>query len=102
PRIRELMAKVEVKEDKNITAQFPDKLQCRIEIVLKNGERKVAQTDYPRGHYKNPMSDDEANAKFRGLAQRALSKQGVDRALDALWELDSAPNLNAIFEAVRL
>jgi 2-methylcitrate dehydratase len=102
PRIQQLMDKIEVKEDKEITRQFPDKLKCRIEIATKGGGRKIAETDYPRGHYKNPMNDDEVNTKFRGLAQRALSKDGVERALDALWQLDSAKDLGAIFKAVKV
>ena len=79
PRIRQLIDKIEVKEDPELTRRFPQFLPCRIEITTKSGERKVAQTDYPRGHYKNPMSDEEVNDKFRGLAQRALPKSVSSR-----------------------
>lgn len=96
------MDKIKVKEDKKITRQFPEKLKCRIEITTNGGGRKVAESDYPRSHYKNPMTDKEVNAKFRGLTQRALPKKGVDRALDALWQLDTARDLNVIFEAVEV
>ena len=46
------------------------------------------------------MSDDEVNAKFRDLARRALPDERVSRALDALWQLDAAPDLDAIFKEV--
>ena len=68
--------------------------------MTRSGERKIATTDYPRGHYENPMSDEEVGAKFRAMAKRALPAQKVEQALDALWRLDAAPDLNAIFDAV--
>ena len=101
PRILQLIDRIEVKEDAEFNSRFPRRMPCRIEITTKNGERKVATTDYPSGHCKNPMTDNEVNAKFRGLAQRALPQQRVDHALDALWKLDTATNLDAIFEAVK-
>ena len=101
PRIRQLIDKIEVKEDVELTRRGPECLPCRMEIKTRSGERKVAQTDYPRGHYKNPMTDEEVNAKFRNLAQRALPQERIAQALDALCRLDAAPDLDAIFSAVQ-
>jgi len=102
PRIRELIDKIEIVEDPELSRRFPHSMPCRIEIKLKNGERKVGVSDNPRGHDKNPMTDDEVNAKFRSLAKRVLPPARVEQTLEALWQLDSAPNLNAVFEAVKI
>jgi hypothetical protein len=48
------------------------------------------------------MTDQEVNAKFRDLAQRSLPQDRIGVALDALWRLDAANDLGAIFEAVRI
>ena len=101
PQIRQLMDRIDVMEDEKLTRLGPQCLPCRIEIKTRKGECKVAETDYPRGHYKNPMTDDEVNAKFRDLAQRVLSQERIGRALDGLWQLDTATGLGAIFEAVQ-
>jgi 2-methylcitrate dehydratase len=101
PRIRNLMDRIAVREDPELTRQFPDRLPCRIEIVAKNGDRKTATVDYPRGHYKNPMSDDEIEQKFRSHALRALSEERVGPALAALWQIDSVDDLGGVFDAVR-
>jgi len=101
PRIRELMDRIAVKEDPELTRQFPDRLPCRIEIVSRSGEQKTATTDYPRGHYKNPMSDEEIENKFRSHAQRSLPAERMGPALATLWKTDSAKNLSGIFSAVR-
>jgi 2-methylcitrate dehydratase len=103
PRILGLIDRIEVKEDPALTqAASGDKLPCRMEITTKSGERKVAVVDYPRGHALNPMSDEEVSDKFRGVARRALAADRVAGALETLWRLDAAPNLDAIFDAVRV
>jgi 2-methylcitrate dehydratase len=102
PRIRELIDKIEVREDPELTSQFPQGMPCRVEIETKSGEHIVEKTDNGRGHYKNPMSDDEINAKFHNLAQRVLPQQRIEGALAALWQLDTAPDLDAVFDAMRI
>lgn len=101
PRIRELIDKIEIREDPELTRRFPEQMPCRIEIKLKSGETKVGTAENPRGHDKNPMTDDEVSAKFRNLAQRVLPQARVEQMLSAIWRLDTASNLDAIFEAMR-
>jgi 2-methylcitrate dehydratase len=101
-RIRNLMDRIAVKEDPELTRRFTEgQLPCRIEIASHGGERKTASTDYPRGHYQNPMSDEEIEKKFRGYAQRRLPAERIGPALAALWKIDTAKNVNGIFEALK-
>lgn len=102
PRIHRLSDKISVKEDAELSRQFPHCVPCRIEITTKSGERKVASTDYPRGHVQNPMTDDEVNAKFRSLAERTLPHAASEHALELLWKLDEAADLGMVFEALRV
>ena len=99
-RIRQLIDKIKVVADEEITSQSREKLPCRIEITTKKGERKFAATDYPRGHHLNPMTDEEVNGKFRGFAQKALSSKRIEDVLDILWHLDTATDLSALFTAM--
>jgi 2-methylcitrate dehydratase len=102
PGIRALMDRITVKEDPELTRRVADgKLPCRIEVVSRSGVRKIAATDYPRGHYKNPMSDGEIEEKFRTHAGRVLPDDRIESALRTLWEIDRAPNLDALFAAVQ-
>ena len=100
PRIYRLIDKIAIKEDPEFSRQFPNSIPCRIEIVTRNGQRKVAVGDYPRGHFRNPMTDDEVSAKFRDLAGRVLPRVRVDQALNRLWGLEEATDLGAIFDSV--
>ena len=102
PRIRELIDKIEIREDPELTRRFPNEMPCRIEIKLKNGEIKVGSADNPRGHDKNPMTDAEISVKFRMLAHRVMPSAQAERLLAAAWQLESAANLDAVFDAMRL
>lgn len=102
PGIRALMDRISVKEDPELTRGVSDgKLPCRIEVVSRSGARKIAATDYPRGHCKHPMNDGEIEEKFRAHARRILPDERVDLALRTLWEIDRAPNLDTLFAAVK-
>jgi 2-methylcitrate dehydratase len=103
PRTMDLIDRIVIREDPALTqAAAGDKLPCRMEVRTRDGATRTIAVDYPRGHHLNPMSDEEIEDKFRGVARRALDEARMRRALDALWKLDTAPNLDAIFDAVRI
>lgn len=89
PAVAELMCKVKVTEDPALTAQYPEGAPGRVTIRMRTGETHVAEIRYPRGHEKSPMSDAEVENKFRDLCAGRLGVQGCDRALKALWQLES-------------
>lgn len=62
----------------------------------------IANVDYPRGHYKNPMTDEEVNARLRSLAGWVLSNLRVEQALDWLWKLEDAADLDPMFEMLEI
>ena len=100
--VHELADRIAVKEDKEYSRQFPDKIPCRIEIRTKSGKELMAYVDYPRGHSGNPMTDEEVSDKFRMLAGRKLDKRQVERALEVMWAFDTAAGLDPLFESVRI
>ena len=102
PRILGLIDKVEVKEDPEFTPQFPRRMPCRIEITTRKGEHKVVTNANALGHYNNPMTDDQINAKFCSLAQRTLPPARVSGALDKLWKFDTTADIDTVFDAVRI
>ena len=101
PVVNELVDRVSIKEDPGLTRKFPQAFPCRIEIVTRDGQRKIAATDFPRGHHQNPMTDDEINTKFRGFAGRVLTREQKESALDQLWNLEKAATLINLFESMR-
>lgn len=74
----------------------PHSNPCRIEIVLKSGKRKYTSVDHPRGHVKNPASDEDIERKFVGLNQGMMSRARVRRLLDLCWKLDELDDVSEI------
>ena len=66
--IKNLTQKVRVVEDDNLTAQSPAVRGARVSICLKNGEEFEATCLYPKGEPENPLTQEELENKFRGLA----------------------------------
>jgi len=54
----------------------------------------------PRGHWDNPLSDDELRAKFLALATPALGRVAREVA-DLVGALDRAPGLKPLLERLR-
>jgi len=102
PRIHRLSAKIAVKEDPDFTRQFPGRVPCRIEARMRDGTRKTVTIDCPRGHYLDPMTDAEVEAKFRALARRVLPQQRIEQTLQLVWHLDAARSPDPIFAAMRI
>ncbi|MBI4495597.1 MAG: MmgE/PrpD family protein [Deltaproteobacteria bacterium] len=97
PQVRALMQKVSVTPNSEL-----DKFGAAgiSEITTVTGEVYQARVDYPRGHPKNRMPDDELNAKFASMATPVVGKARAQRLQRMIWrfeELDSvAPFMRAL------
>ena len=54
---------------------------CDLEVVTKSGQTFASQVAYHKGHYKNPLSDDEVGEKFLSLAEGVLPASRADGLL---------------------
>lgn len=66
--IKNLTRKVSVIEDKNLTAQSPAVRGAKVTIYTKDGEECEAPCLYPKGEPENPLTQEELDSKYRGLA----------------------------------
>lgn len=87
--IKNLTRKVRVIEDDNLTAQSPAVRGARVSICLKNGEEFEATCLYPKGEPENPLTQEELENKFRGLAvYGGLTKEECDEVISEVWKED--------------
>ena len=66
--IKNLTQKVRVVEDENLTEQSPAVRGARVTIFMKDGNEHEAACLYPKGEPENPLTQEELEEKFRGLA----------------------------------
>jgi 2-methylcitrate dehydratase len=100
PALRPLMKKLTVVEEPEFTRRYPAESCTRIEVKTIDGRRVAAETNYPKGHRRNSLTDGEVEGKFRGLASAALGTQGCDRVLGEVWSLEKAATLDRLFESL--
>jgi 2-methylcitrate dehydratase PrpD len=93
-------ARVSVVEDPTLTAMFPAKWACRVELLLRDGRRLVRQVDVPKGEPENPLSADEISAKFHQLADPVLGPAGAGQLEGAIRGLPGAPDTGTIAAAL--
>ena len=84
PTIRAQLAKVRVEADPEIEAVFPRLQRARVEILTRAGERFETVLDYPKGDPRNPLTDQEIQAKMEALASGIASPDDVKRFVDTI------------------
>lgn len=102
PRIAALATKVELVQDVKFQALYPRAMPTRIEIETVSGDKFEAETFCAKGHFKNPMSAAEVEAKFRKLTAGILLPAQIDRAIQAVCEIDTEKSIAALMDALKV
>lgn len=100
PEIHKLADKVAVVEDPSFTAIFSKKIPCRVVIELNDGRILSRESEYPRGHVKNPMTVEEIEGKFKTLASRVISSEKTSEALRLLRSIEDWSGFDELFHAL--
>jgi 2-methylcitrate dehydratase len=98
PNLRPLMNKIKVSENPEFTRVFPEVVMSVVEVVTRSGEKLVERGTYPKGHIRNPMTDQEVEAKFLGLCQGVLKPDQCRQALAALWRLEEIQDVGRVLD----
>ncbi len=98
PNLLAFLKKITVRHDPSMDARYPEGIPNRITLRLKDGRTLTEENTFPRGHARNPMSDEEVEAKFRRLTAWALSPARQDEVLRFLWNLESQPGIAPLME----
>ena len=86
PAIQALTDKVVVSENEEFSALCPQKRVGVVTIKTKSGVF-TDRVDYPKGEPENPLSRQELEEKFRGLATFAgLSHSDCDKVIEEVWK----------------
>jgi 2-methylcitrate dehydratase len=96
PRLLDLVSKVHCAPSAEADLHEKEYNMTDFEVVLKSGQRKSVRVDYHRGHWKNPMTDTELEAKFRSLAGRQLSAKRIEGLLEQLRNVEKMPKAGAL------
>ena len=93
PEILGLVKKIKYVVDEELE-RLPVKMcPSRVTIKLKNGTVYTKRVDYAKGTVQNPMTKEELEDKFRGLASMVLSDDGVENIIQTVRRLEELDNV---------
>lgn len=69
---------------------------AKVTIKLKNGTIYKERIDCAKGPVGNPMTKDDIENKFRGLASVVLPDDQVEKVIQTVWGLDKLDNVNKL------
>jgi len=90
PKVRELIDKVVLQGDPMLDKFRPAGIS---EIITKQGKKYCLRVDYPRGHARNPMTDEEVVEKFKSMASRYMSEDHMEQIIDTVFSLDKLDDI---------
>ncbi len=85
PMVRQLIDRVTIAVDPSLEHTV---VGGRAEITIAGGAVYTRQVDYFKGHYKNPMKDEELQEKFRGMASAYFDDETVRGLIGTIYDLE--------------
>jgi len=73
-----------------IPTQGFTKQNIGVEVILRDGSRRAAEVQIPKGHPDNPLTEAEVKEKFRRLASPRLGEAGAERVQELVDRLEKA------------
>jgi 2-methylcitrate dehydratase len=96
PALLDLLSRVEVSADPELSSRYPASTPNRI-VVTTTAEQSIArEVEFPRGHSGNPMTDAELEGKFERLADGKISAGRQAEVLERLWDLEAESDLGSL------
>jgi 2-methylcitrate dehydratase len=100
PSLLELIQKVKGVADEEIERTFPALYRCDMSIRMKDGKVHRTRVDYPKGDPRNPITDDELDAKFAALAEPVLPPGKVKEAIGVIRSIEREATLEKLFASL--
>jgi 2-methylcitrate dehydratase len=98
PVLSALVQKIRMSRNADLNKLYPEGIPNLLKITTSDGQTYSKQVTYPRGHAKNPMTDEEVEDKFRRQAAQVLSKIQIDEILSDLWHLEEQDEIGTLLQ----
>jgi 2-methylcitrate dehydratase len=96
-KVIELIDKIDLRGDPSLDKARPAGIS---EIVTKQGQTYRCRVDYPRGHARNPMTDEEIVGKFKSMAVKRMKDGEIGRLIDAVFSLDEVEDIGKLNQMI--
>jgi 2-methylcitrate dehydratase PrpD len=97
--IQALSRKVSVSTDEELNSLYPEKTATRIEIILKDGSKRVKQVDFPKGDPRDPMDVVELSEKVKNFAGNR-SKERIKKVINLVMDMEDLKDIRVLTESI--
>lgn len=102
PRVRELAARVTVREDGAIASAFPRLRSAELVVTMADGSEIRKYVDAPLGMPENPVGWRELEEKFRDAAEGIFSARRATRIVETVRESDRLASVAELTQLLRV
>jgi 2-methylcitrate dehydratase PrpD len=96
PLIQDMASRIEVREDRALTAMLPHVRPARVQVTLRNGKVLEERIDRPQGGFDNPYPEETLLQKFRRLALTVIPGDLVGELEEKIADLRGLENVRAL------
>jgi 2-methylcitrate dehydratase len=100
--VLDMIGKMKIEEDPEFTKQTPGVRNCLIKATTHSGETHVAHTAQTLDESTRVWSDEEIEAKYRGLVQDVLTPSQTQASLDLLWHLEDLDDAGKMLDNLQV
>jgi 2-methylcitrate dehydratase len=91
--VQELLGKVELQEDAEFNALWPQSAGGAVDLHLHDGSVRSHRFPYPPGHPRHALTDQELATKFHDYADPVLGRARTLTLYNAVFDLDACTDL---------
>lgn len=97
-----LLGKLKVEETEECNHLFPGASPARMEITTTSGKKWSEWVLHHRGHFQNPLNDEEIEEKFHSLTGGLLPQTRRNELLRLLWDLEHVEDIHTIMDLLKI
>ena len=102
PDVRNLMEKVEWVVDEAFERRYPEHYSCAVTVTMEDGTEYTSEVEDPKGDWRNPVTQEELEAKFVNLAAREIEDRArIRQIVDFVTGIHEADDVSKLFELIR-
>jgi 2-methylcitrate dehydratase PrpD len=101
PDVRSLMTKVDWVVDEEFERRYPAHYSCAVTVTMEDGTEYTSVIDDPKGDYRNPVTQEELEAKFANLARREIADDAkIQRIIAFINNIEQAEDIGELFTLI--
>ena len=86
--IWKLMERIRIYAEPELNARYPEGIPNRLEVATWQGAVHTREVTFPRGHARNPMTDEEVVEKYHRLAEPIIGAARAEALRELVWRLE--------------